>query len=117
MLLRAAEASRAVRGAQVNMNSVERLVEYAGFAPEAPPVVPGRRPPPRLAPRRGNTGQGPGAAVQPHLGPCPAGPQLLRGPTAEGARRLGQAGLGFVVQDLVGWTWGSLADPWHLPDL
>ena len=28
------------------MNSVERLVEYAGFAPEAPPVVPGRRPPP-----------------------------------------------------------------------
>ena len=27
------------------MNSVERLVEYSGFAPEAPPVIPGRRPP------------------------------------------------------------------------
>ena len=28
------------------MNSVERLIEYAGFQPEAPPVIPGRRPPP-----------------------------------------------------------------------
>ena len=38
-LSRAAEASRAARGMQVNMNSVERLVDYAGFALEAPPFI------------------------------------------------------------------------------
>ena len=27
------------------MNSVERLIEYAAFQPEAAPVIPGRRPP------------------------------------------------------------------------
>ena len=30
---------------QVSMNSVERLIEYAAFEPEAAPVIPGRRPP------------------------------------------------------------------------
>ena len=40
----AAAAAAAAAALQVNMNSVERMVEYTSYEPEAPSVIEGRRP-------------------------------------------------------------------------